>query len=97
MHPTERRFLAGHAKLKGREGFFYYKGVLLGLISGPLLWGRVAALFMRVTAATVHGLRASLQCYVDDPIIATAGSVAEQRQLISLVLLLWAALEFRVS
>ena len=37
--PNERRFLSG----KALNGWFMYITVLFGVLSGPLLWGRVAA------------------------------------------------------
>ena len=51
----EQRFLAGKAIRNGRSGYFVYLSVLFGHIAGPLLWGRVAALLMRCTMATLHG------------------------------------------
>ena len=51
IHPDERRYLSGVAQLAGKVLFFVCKVLLLGAISGPLLWGRVAALLMRATAA----------------------------------------------
>ena len=49
----ERRFLAGAAEIDGEPGFFVYKTLLFGIVSGPLLWGRLAAFVMRASCATL--------------------------------------------
>ena len=49
---------------KALDGRFCYQTVLFGIKCGPLLWGRVAALVMRITAAMHEGQQARLQCFV---------------------------------
>ena len=71
---SERRFLAGTATIDGQEGFFVYESLLFGVIPGPLLWGRMAAWLMRAAASLYPADRMGLQCYVDDPIMATRGT-----------------------
>ena len=46
-HPDERPFLSG----TGLDGWLVYLAVLFGVVSGPLVWGRAAALVMRATQA----------------------------------------------
>ena len=42
--PVERKYLGGEAL----GGFFVYTVLVFGIKSGPLIWGRVAALLMRL-------------------------------------------------
>ena len=42
---SEQRFLAGTCT----QGFFAYLRILFGIVSGPLVWGRVAACVMRAS------------------------------------------------
>eukprot|EP00959_Pyramimonas_sp_CCMP1952_P444225 9300825-Pyramimonas_sp.AAC.1 len=53
---VERRFVAG----QGAGGYFAYKTVLFGIVSGPLLWGRLAALTTRITASILDQSAADL-------------------------------------
>ena len=69
-HQDERPFLSG----TGLDGWIVYLTVLFGVVSGPLVWGRVAALVMRATQALFSDSRGRLQCYVDDPILAIRGT-----------------------
>ena len=48
VHPPEKRFLTGWVST---HGWFAYQVLFFGIVSGPLLWARVAALIMRFTAA----------------------------------------------
>ena len=47
VHESERKYMGGHAL----GGSFCYSVLLFGTRLGPLLWGRLAALIMRITAA----------------------------------------------
>ncbi len=87
VHPSEQRFLGGAAL----GGYFIYKVVLFGIKSGPLVWGRIAAYLMRLTAATIYDLPARLHCYVDDPILTVAGAPAARQRTALLVVILWLA------
>ena len=49
VHPDEVKYLSG----KGMEGYFAYLRLLFGIVSGPLLWGRVAACLMRMIMAAI--------------------------------------------
>ena len=76
--PNERRYLSG-AALGGR---FAYYTIMFGVGSGPLLWGRVAAWAMRSTQALFGGgnVRARVNCFVDDPLIAFMGTPRRWRR-----------------
>ena len=93
VDPQEQRFLGGEAL----GGFFVYQVLLFGIKSGPLLWGRVAALLMRITAAAIYSDLARLQCFVDDPLLVTAGTPARRRAVMWKVAVLWHALGFALS
>jgi hypothetical protein len=91
--PRERKYLTG----RGLGGWFSYLTVLFGAGSGPLLWGRSAAAIMRSTASFLDENTTSLQCFVDDPILAVAGSEATRRRTMIAVVLWWAALGTKLS
>ena len=87
VDPTERKYLGGQRL----GGFFVYCVLLFGVKSGPLVWGRVAALLMRVSATALFQEPARLFCFMDDPLMATIGPEKQRRRIASGVLVLWAA------
>ena len=93
VDPSERRFLGGEAL----EGFFVYKVLVFGIKSGPLLWGRVAALLMRLTAAALYREHVRIQCFVDDPVATLAGTPVRRRLNIWKMVVRWRALGFALS
>ena len=95
LDPAERPWVC----IKGLDSKYYLpKSVCFGLASGPVLWGRVAAVAMRLGQAVSSGSAARMQCYVDDPIIAARGSFSQERSLVFLrVLVLWSALGFKLA
>ena len=93
VHPTECKYLAGN----GMGGYFVYLRLLFGIVSGPLLWGRVGALAMRATAAMSPPESVRLQCYVDDPILVVGGTPAERRESMLKVIFFWCALGLRLN
>jgi len=68
VHPSECPFLSGTCS----AGWFRYNTFLFGIVSGPLGWGRVAALVMRATQSVLQD-RGQVQCYVNDPLRAVRG------------------------
>ena len=90
VHAAEHKYLAGSAM----GGFFHYLCIVFGIKSGPLVWGRVAALLMRLTAAATLGETLSLECFVDDPLFATGGD--EHEQMSCFVLLSFSSEKFEV-
>ena len=97
VHESERRFLAGTVEVNGVPNWFVYNVVLFGAIAGPLLWGRVAALLMRASAAISRISRMTLQCYVDNPIQAFIGTQRERDTTFGVLVLFWLSLGFRLS
>ncbi|CAE8696540.1 unnamed protein product, partial [Polarella glacialis] len=88
-----------YAIVKGQDGAYYVlKVVAFGFASGPLLWGRLAAAAMRFGQATAQPGQLRSQCCVDDPILVAAGRCKATRTIIfAKVLLLWAALGFKLA
>ena len=93
VHPDEVKHLGGRAS----GGYFCYKNVLFGIKSGPLVWGRVAALFIKLTAALHHGQRARIQCFVDDPAVTIGGPQPTRDRLLARTVLLWLAFGGKLS
>ncbi len=91
--PIEQRHLGGAAL----DGYFVYMVMLFGVRSGPLIWGRVAAQLMRLTAAVLRPLPARLQCYVDDPLLSLAGPESQRPRIAIATVLFWLALGFELS
>ena len=46
--------------------------------SGPLSWGRVAALLISISSAMSAKDKARLQCFVDDFVLISVGSIAKR-------------------
>ena len=97
VDPSESRYLAGSATLDRQPGLFVYKTVLFGVKTGPLLWGRLAALVMRMTASLFSPEEAANQCYVDDPLGVHGGTAAERIKSMALTLLLWQVLGLQMA
>ena len=93
VHKDERKHLAG----KALGGVFFYRTILFGIKSGPLVWGRVAALLMRITAAVVAGKPIRLECFVDDPFITIGGTVRRRPTWLMVIVLLWLTLGFKLA
>ena len=70
-------------------GYFVYKVVCFGIKSGPLLWGRVAALLMRITAAIHTDSLVRQQCFVDDTAVTVGGPKDQRSKLMLRTLLAW--------
>jgi hypothetical protein len=81
----------------GLLAWYSFKCVAFGLACGPLLWGRLAALAARLAQAIFFPQELRMQVFVDDPVIAVAGTRDERYTLITMLLLFWAALGFRFS
>ena len=68
-----------------------------GSAAGPTLWGRLAAVVMRLTQSLFDPNAARLICYVDDPLAAIRGTLDEQRATAALMILVWSALGFKLA
>ena len=92
VEESERSHLGGRAL----NGWFVYACVLFGVKSGPLLWGRHAALIMRLTSA-LTGNRARAQCFVDDPLLTVWGTESQRDSTLLAIILFWLAIGCRLS
>ena len=93
VHPSEMRFLAGWT---ANAGWFLYQVLFFGIVSGPLLWARVAALVMRMTNAMDHRTT-DQHTFVDDPLAVTIGTEREAKMRFAKMALLWRVLGFKLS
>ena len=91
--PTERRYLAGQADGQ----YFYYKTVLFGVRTGPLVWCRVAALVSRATQALTSSAESRLELFIDDPLIAMKGTRQVVHWAAARVLWFWLALGLKLA
>lgn len=85
VRENEYRFLSGRAL----GGYFIYKTALFGIKTGPLVWGRMAALISRSTQSLFHNNRFRLQTFVDDPLIVARGTELQLNSIFNVVLLWW--------
>ena len=93
VRENEYRYLSGRAL----GGFFVYKTVLFGIKTGPLVWGRMAALIARSTQSLFHISRCRLQIFVDDPLIVARGTVEQLNSIFNVILLWWLTLGLKVA
>ena len=89
----ERRHLGGRAL----GGVICYHRVPFGIRSGPLVWGRTAALLMRMTAILNHDQLVRIECFVDDPLLLFGGERPQRDRLFLRTVLLWLALGFKIA
>ena len=80
-----------------RQNEYRYRTVLFGVKTGPLVWGRVAALIARSTQALFHPSRCQLQIFVDDPLIVARGTETQLSSVYNIVLLWWLTLGLKVA
>ena len=93
VRTNEKRFLSGRAC----NGWFYYHKVLFGIRTGPLVWGRIAALVSRCTQSLLPDIRARLQTFVDDPVLVLRGTDQQIEDMAAKVLLLWSTLGLQIA
>ena len=82
----------GSLVFKVTGGWAVFNRFCFGMAGAPLVWGRVAASACRIGQACFTPRELRLQCYVDDPAVAVAGSRKERNRLVGMLLLLWSAL-----
>ena len=52
---------------------------------------------MRITAALVEGKLVRIQCFVDDPLVAVAGTPQERRRYLVYIIILWLVLGYKLN
>ena len=93
VRDNEKRFLSGTAC----NGWFYYNKVLFGVRTGPLVWARLASLVARCTQSLLPELRARLQVFVDDPIVALRGTSEQIEDMAAKILILWRIMGLEIA
>ena len=97
IHPLERRFFCASTKIDGQRKYIAFNRVAQGSANGPNLWGRVAALIMRLSQALFHPTVLNLLCYVDDPVAAMRGTDEDRMVYAAMLILVWEAVGFGLS
>ena len=82
--------------LNGVRKLIAYLRTAQGSRGAPNTWARVAALIMRLTQSVVMQ-RASLMCYVDDPLAVIKGTTEQRRRAAALIIYIWSALGLPLS
>jgi len=90
---SEQRYLSGCFS----GGWFLYLRILFGIVSGPLVWGRVAAAIMRATQALAPPRALRVACFVDDPFLTAFGSPSSRSEYFAIATLFWCLLGFRLA
>ena len=70
-------------------GSFVYLVMISAMKAGSLLWGRLAALIMRITSVINKGDNCRLQRYVDDPAMTIGGTLKARSKVMIKTVLLW--------
>ena len=91
--PEERRFLA--AEVLGQ--FYLWAVCVFGAASAPLVWGRMAALLIRLVQGMFDGVEGRANMYIDDILMQMCGTPVERTRQLACVLLLLAVLGFPVA
>ena len=72
----------------GQGKWFAYRGFPFGLVSGPLVWGRVAAYFTRLAQAVYHSAQEA-RVQIDDPLVSLAGTRQQRDWAAAVTCLVW--------
>ena len=91
------RFFCATSVIKGKRVWFAFKRAAQGSAAAGQLWGRLAALVMTLTQSLFTPSEVRLVCYVDDPLAGVYGSRAERRLYITMMVLVWRALDFKLA
>jgi hypothetical protein len=94
---AELRYYCATGLIHGIRKWIAFLRAPQGSSAAPTLWGRVAALLMRLTQSLFSPDEVRLVCYVDDPFAAVRGTPERRRLLITLMVLVWNALGFKLA
>ena len=81
----------------GRRKRIAFQRPAQGSAAAPTLWGRLAALVMRLTQSLFESSKLRLVCYVDDPLAAVLCTEEQRRMMTTLMVLIWSALGFKLA
>ena len=82
--------------VNGKRVWLAFKRAAQGSAAAGQLWGRLAALVMTLTQS-LFTPSVRLVCYVDDPLAGIYGSRAERRLYITMMVLVWRALDLKLA
>ena len=93
LSPDERMYFVAEL----RKHFFVFLRCAQGSRNAPLGWGRVAALLARLTQSMFDKNEVRMEVYTDDPCMALAGTPAQRRRFVAIIVLTWRTLGFPLS
>jgi len=97
LQPQEMKYFCATGLIWGVRKWIAFMRTPQGSSAAPTLWGRVAALLMRLTQSLVDPDELRLVCYVDDPFAAIRGTPERQRLIATMMILVWNALGFKLA
>ena len=97
LRDDERTYFCATAKIKGKRKYLAFLPAAQGSTNAGLLWGRLAAVNMRLTQSLFLPSELSLMCYVDDPFAALLGTERVRKRNAVLMVLVWEALGFKLA
>ena len=93
LHHQERK----HFVATYNGTYIVFLTMAQGSVNAPLVCGRVAAFVARLTQSLFVRTELRLQLYVDDPLMAAAGSRSDRDLSFATVILLWAGLGIKLA
>ena len=97
LSPAEQKHFCATGLIAGRRKWIAFQRTAQGSTAAPTLWGRLAGLVMRLTQPLFDASKLRLVCYVDDPLAAILCEEEERRTMTTLMVLIWAALGFKLA
>lgn len=97
LRGDERKYFCATAKIKSKRKCMAFLRSAQGSTNAGLLWGRLAALVMRLSQSPYSPSELSLICYVHDPLAALHGITAVSRRNAAFMVLVWEALGFKLA
>ena len=94
---AEQKRVCATGLIDGKRKWIAFQSAAQGSAAAPTLWGRLAALVMRLTQSLFAPSKLRLVCYVDDPLAAILGTEDERRMMTTLLVLIWSALGFKLA
>jgi len=97
LRDDERKYFCATLIIKGKRKRLAFLRAAQGSTNAGLLWGRLAAVIMRLTQSLFLPSELSLMCYVDDPLAALLGTERIRKRNAALMVLVWESLGFKLA
>ena len=97
IRKEEQRFFCATSIIDGKRIWFAFQRAAQGSAAAGQLWGRLASAVMILTQSLFAPQDVRLVCYVDDPLAAVRGTTAERKLNMTIMILVWAALGFKLA